>query len=175
MPIHPAFCHPYTFWVLSRMASFKSRKEESRTPEADDNDCHGHGCYRPDCCQGYGHHLSKAVRKNPELLKQTTMIVTDTVVTDPIVVKDTVTISQVDTIEIVKDRFRVKIMRNYDTLIIDGGCDSDTIIRTVTVSVPQLVSGESRLQRVQRYTFWGLISLLLIAIAILVIRKSVKI
>ena len=103
------------------------------------------------------------------------MIVTDTVVTDPIVVKDTVTISQVDTIEIVKDRFRVKIMRNYDTLIIDGGCDSDTIIRTVTVSVPQLVSGESRLQRVQRYTFWGLISLLLIAIAILVIRKSVKI
>ena len=103
------------------------------------------------------------------------MIVTDTVVTDPIVVKDTVTISQVDTIEIVKDRFRVKIMRNYDTLIIDGGCDSDTIIRTVTVSVPQLVSGESRLQRVKRYTFWGLISLLLIAIAILVIRKSVKI
>ena len=120
-------------------------------------------------------HLSKAVKKNPQLLKPTTMIVTDTVVTEPIVVRDTVTTSKVDTIEIVKDRFRVKIMRNYDTLIIDGGCDSDTIIRTVTVSVPQLVSQESGFQRVQRYTFWGLVTLLLIAIAILVVRKSVKI
>lgn len=120
-------------------------------------------------------HLSKAVKKNPQLLKPTTMIVTDTVVTEPIVVRDTVTTSKVDTIEIVKDKFRVKIMRNYDTLIIDGGCDSDTIIRTVTVSVPQLVSQESGFQRVQRYTFWGLVTLLLIAIAILVVRKSVKI
>ena len=120
-------------------------------------------------------HLSKAVKKNPQLLKPTTMIVTDTVVTEPIAVRDTVTISQVDTVEIVKDKFRVKIMRSYDTLIIDGGCDSDTIIRTVTVSVPQLVSQESGFQRVQRYTFWGLVTLLLIAIAILVVRKSVKI
>ena len=80
-------------------------------------------------------HLSKAVCKNPELLKGKTMIVTDTVVTEPIAVRDTVTLSQVDTVEIVKDRFRVKIMRSYDTLIIDGGCDSDTIVRTVRVDV----------------------------------------
>jgi len=81
-------------------------------------------------------HLSKAVYKNPSILKPKTMIVTDTVVTDPIVVRDTVTTSQVDTVEIVKDKFRVKIMRSYDTLIIDGGCDSDTIVRTVRVEVP---------------------------------------
>ena len=120
-------------------------------------------------------HLSKAVNKNPQLLKSMTIAVTDTVVTEPIAVRDTVTISQVDTIEIVKDRFRVKIMRSYDTLIIDGGCDSDTVVRTITVSVPQLVSGESGFQRVQRYTFWGLVSLLLIGIVILVVRKSVSI
>jgi hypothetical protein len=119
-------------------------------------------------------HLSKAVNKNPQLLKSMTIAVTDTVVTEPIAVRDTVTISQVDTIEIVKDRFRVKIMRSYDTLIIDGGCDADTVIRTIRVDVPQLVVGESGLQRVQRYTFWGLLSLLLIAIAILVIRKSIR-
>ena len=81
-------------------------------------------------------HLSKAVYKNPSILKPKTMIVTDTVVTDPIAVRDTVTTSQVDTVEIVKDKFRVKIMRSYDTLIIDGGCDSDTIVRTVRVEVP---------------------------------------
>lgn len=117
-------------------------------------------------------HLSRAVKKNPDLIKPTTMTVTDTVVTEPIVVKDTVTLSQVDTVEIVKDRFRVKIVRSYDTLMIDGGCDADTIIRTVTVSVPQLVAGETRLQRVQRYTFWGLTGLLLVAIAIIIIKRA---
>jgi len=117
-------------------------------------------------------HLSKAVSKNPQLMKSLTMTVTDTVVTEPIAVRDTVTISQVDTVEIVKDRFRVKIMRSYDTLIIDGGCDADTIVRTISVAVPQLVVGETRFQRVQRYTFWGLVLLLLIAIAVAIIRKN---
>ena len=120
-------------------------------------------------------HLTRAIKKNPSILQSRTMTVTDTVVTDPTVVRDTVTISQRDTVEIIKDKFRVKIMRSYDTLIIDGGCDADTIVSTVSVSVPQLVVGESGLKRVQRYTFWGLISLLLISIAILVIRKSLKI
>ena len=124
---------------------------------------------------GANWHLQRAVKLDPSILQQKTITVTDTVVTEPIAVRDTVTISQVDTIEIVKDRFRVKIMRSYDTLIIDGGCDSDTVVRTITVSVPQLVSGESGFQRVQRYTFWGLVSLLLIGIVILVVRKSVSI
>jgi hypothetical protein len=119
-------------------------------------------------------HLSRATKKNPELLKPTTILVTDTIVTDPIVVKDTIVTAQRDTVELIKDRFRVRVIRSFDTLLIDGGCDADTIVRTVTVSVPQLVAGETKLQRVQRFTFWGLVSLLLISIAILVIRKSVK-
>ena len=93
-------------------------------------------------------HLRQATRKNPELLKGQVITVLDTIVTAPIVVRDTITTSKVDTIEIVKDKFRVKIMRNYDTLIIDGGCDADTIVRTVRVDVPQLVVGETKLQRV---------------------------
>ena len=117
-------------------------------------------------------HLSKAVRKNPELLKPKTMIVTDTVVTDPIVVRDTVITSQRDTIELIKDRFRVKVIRSYDTLLIDGGCESDTIVRTVTVAVPQLVAGETRFQRVQRFTFWGLITLLLVSIAVIITKRA---
>jgi outer membrane biogenesis lipoprotein LolB len=119
-------------------------------------------------------HLLKAVEKDPSILKTKTMVVTDTVVTEPIVVKDTVITSQRDTVELIKDRFRVRVIRSFDTLLIDGGCESDTIVRTVTVSVPQLVAGETQLQRIQRFTFWGLVSLLLISIAILVMRKSVK-
>jgi len=117
-------------------------------------------------------HLRKAVRKNPELLKSQTINVTDTIVLPGVALMDTVILKQVDTITLVKDRFRVKLMRSYDTLIIDGGCDSDTIIRTVRVDVPQLVVGESGFQRVQRYTFWGIVTLLLLAIAALIIRKS---
>jgi len=117
-------------------------------------------------------HLRKAVRKNPELLKSQTINVTDTIVLPGVALMDTVILKQVDTITLVKDRFRVKLMRSYDTLIIDGGCDSDTIIRTVRVDVPQLVIGESGFQRIQRYTFWGIVTLLLLAIAALIIRKS---
>lgn len=120
-------------------------------------------------------HLRKAVRKNPELLKSQTINVTDTIVLPGVALMDTVILKQVDTITLVKDRFRVKIMRSYDTLIIDGGCDSDTIVRTVQVVVPQLVRSESRMQKVQRFTFWSFVSLLLVAIAVVIVRRSIKI
>ena len=117
-------------------------------------------------------HLSKAVDKNPELLKGKTMIVTATVVTEPIVVKDTVTISQVDTVEIVKDKFRVKIMRSYDTLIIDGGCDADTIVRTLEVKVPVVEYKERStfFDKIYKSSFY----ILIISIIILVLRDVIR-
>ena len=118
-------------------------------------------------------HLTRAIKKDPTILRERVVTVVDTVVTKPVSVHDTVTLASVDTIEIVKDRFRVKIVRSFDTLMIDGGCDADTIIRTVQVTTKQLIKGETALQRVQRYTFWSLVSLLLIAIAVLIIRRSV--
>ena len=118
-------------------------------------------------------HLSKAVYKNPSILKPKTMIVTDTVVTDPIAVRDTVTISQVDTVEIVKDKFRVKIMRSYDTLIIDGGCDSDTIVRTVRVEVPVVEYKERNgiLDSIYRGSFYVLLFGILVFIVKDLINK----
>ena len=111
-------------------------------------------------------HLSKAIKKDPQLLKPTTMIVTDTVVTEPIAVRDTVTISQVDTVEIVKDKFRVKIMRSYDTLIIDGGCDSDTIVRTIEVPVQTLsyTAHDKWYHKLYKYSFWVLVLFFLFTI-----------
>jgi hypothetical protein len=96
----------------------------------------------------------------------------DTVVTEPIVVRDTTILKQRDTIEIVKDKFRLKIVRSFDTLMIDGGCDADTIYREIKVAVPQVSVGPTKFQRVQSFTFWGLIGLLLIAIAVRIIRRS---
>lgn len=117
-------------------------------------------------------HLRKALRKDPSLLTTKTVTVMDTVVTEPIVVRDTTILKERDTIEIVKDRFRVKIVRSFDTLMIDGGCDADTIYREIKVAVPQVNIRPTKLQRVQSFTFWGLIGLLLIAIAVRIIRRS---
>ena len=87
-------------------------------------------------------HLKKAIKKDPTILVQDTAIVMDTVVIERTAVQDTVTISNTDTVEIVKNNFRVKIMRISDTLIIDGGCDADTIVRTVSVPVEKIVYHE---------------------------------
>ena len=120
-------------------------------------------------------HLRKAVSKNPDLIRGQVITVMDTVVTEPIVVRDTVITSQRDTVELIKDKFRVRVIRSFDTLLIDGGCDADTIVRTINVSVPQLVVGETKLQRVQRFTFWGLVTLLLISIAFIVIKRALPV
>jgi hypothetical protein len=117
-------------------------------------------------------HLSKAVTKDPSILSTKTMTVMDTVVTEPIAVRDTVTISQVDTVEIIKDKFRVKIMRSYDTLIIDGGCDADTIVRTLEVKVPVVEYKERStfFDKIYETSFY----ILIIGITVLTIRSAIR-
>ena len=115
--------------------------------------------------------LTQAIKKDPTLLKTKTITVTDTVVTEPIVVRDTVTMSQVDTVEIVKDKFRVKIMRSYDTLIIDGGCDSDTIVRTVEVPVEQVVYKEEH--KIFRWSFYLWVLVAVVAFVYALLRRGV--
>ena len=84
-------------------------------------------------------HLRKAVQKDPMILKKDTLVVQDTLVVPPVVLKDTVTWRQHDTITITKDRLRVKIVKVNDTLIIDAKCDSDTIVRTIEVPYDKIV------------------------------------
>ena len=60
------------------------------------------------------------------------------------VITDTVTTKQHDTIVIEKDRLRVRIVKRLDTLIIDAKCDSDTIIRTIEVPYEKVVYVEKQ-------------------------------
>jgi len=115
--------------------------------------------------------LKQAIKKDPTLLKTKTITVTDTVVTEPIVVRDTVTMSQVDTVEIVKDKFRVKIVRSYDTLIIDGGCDGDTIVRTVEVPVEQVVYKEEH--KIFRWSFYLWVLVAVVAFVYALLRRGI--
>jgi hypothetical protein len=84
-------------------------------------------------------HLKKAVQKDPMILKRDTLVVTNTVVSPPVAITDTVTLKQHDTITLVKERLRVKIVKVNDTITIDAICDSDTIISIVEVPYEKIV------------------------------------
>lgn len=117
-------------------------------------------------------HLQRAVKKDPTVLDKKIVYVTDTVITKPVIVRDTVTLSEVDTLEIVKEKFRVKIMRSYDTLVIDGGCESDTIVKTIEVPVETLVYVEKDkwYHKLQAVSMW----ILIILIVVLVLRSKIE-
>ena len=84
-------------------------------------------------------HLKTAVRKDPLILEKDTLVVMDTVVSPPVAITDTVIMKQHDTITLVKDKLRVKIVKVNDTITIDAICDSDTIISIVEVPYDKIV------------------------------------
>ena len=103
-------------------------------------------------------HLKKAVQKDPMILQKATLVVQDTLVVPPVVLKDTVTLKQHDTITITKDRLRVKIVKVNDTLIIDAKCDSDTIVRTIEIPYEKIIYVEKenlfdKIQKLALYFF----------------------
>ena len=104
-------------------------------------------------------HLNQAVKKDPTILEKDTLVVTDTVVLPLVAITDTAITKQQDTIVVVKDRLNVKVIRKLDTLIIDGKCDSDTIVRTIEVPYEKViyVEKEKLLHTLQRWTLYALL------------------
>jgi len=105
-------------------------------------------------------HLKKAVQKDPLILVKDTLVVTNTVVSPPVAITDTVTLKQHDTITLVKDRLKVKIVKVNDTITIDAICDSDTIISIVEVPYEKIVY-------VEKETFWDKFKNMILMISIL--------
>jgi hypothetical protein len=105
-------------------------------------------------------HLKKAVHKDPTILEKDTLVVTDTVVSPPVAITDTVIMKQHDTITLVKDRLRVNIVKVNDTITIDAICDSDTIISIVEVPYEKIVY-------VEKATFWDKFKDLILAAGVL--------
>ena len=101
-------------------------------------------------------HLNKAVKKDPTILVKDTLAVQDTVVVPPVVITDTVTTKQHDTIVVEKDRLKVKIVKRQDTLIIEGQCASDTIVRTIEVPYEKViyVKQKTLFERIQTLAFY---------------------
>jgi len=84
-------------------------------------------------------HLKKAVQKDPLILERDTLVVTDTVVTPPVAITDTVTLKQQDTITLIKERLKVQLIKVNDTITINATCESDTIISVIEVPYEKIV------------------------------------
>ncbi len=115
-------------------------------------------------------HLRKAIRKDPSVLSKDTVVVTDTIVTAPVSVRDTITLQQRDTITITKDRLKVNIVRSFDTIMVDAICESDTIVQVIEVPVPSIVMKDSDrwYNKVYKFSFY----LLLLLLSVLFLRKK---
>ena len=89
-------------------------------------------------------HLKKAVQKDPAILEKDTLVVTNTVVSPPVAITDTVTLKQHDTITIVKDRLKVQLIKVNDKITINAECASDTIVTTIEVPYEKIVYVEKQ-------------------------------
>jgi|TARA_R100000482_G_scaffold117015_1_gene60429 hypothetical protein len=118
-------------------------------------------------------HLKKAVQKDPLILEKDTLVVTDTVVTPPVAITDTVTLKQHDTIVIQKDRLKVQLVKVNDTITINAECASDTIVRTIEVPYEKIVYVEQKTlwQKIQSLAFYFALVLLALALVKRLIDK----
>lgn len=72
--------------------------------------------------------IQRILRHHPELLVKDTLIVRDTVIV-PTIKADTSFIlsNSVDTFYLEKERLKIKIIKDHDTLKVEGACIGDTI------------------------------------------------
>lgn len=100
-------------------------------------------------------HLKTAIKKDPLILEKDTVVVVDTLVTAPVTVRDTVRLSNRDTVTITKDKLTVRLVRSFDTIAIEAECASDTIVRTIEVPYEKVVYVQQKTLK-QKLQTWAL-------------------
>ena len=116
-------------------------------------------------------HLKRAIAKDPEIVRDITVRVDTVVITKAVELRDTITIKEVDTIQIVKNGVVVDIRRHFDTIEVDVQCPPDTIRIIQEVEVPQYVP-EKKEKNIGKGALLGFIfALVLVKIVSKVLRK----
>ena len=114
----------------------------------------------------------------PQLLKKDT--INDTIqITIPQVEVDTFFKTQDgDTITLYQDRLRIQYLRQGDTVYLSGECQSDTIYKTISVPVEQIVvRKQSFVEQIQKHgkrLLWFFVILAVIGIVIRIAWKFIK-
>lgn len=84
-------------------------------------------------------HLKRAIKKGISLQKDTISVV-DTVLTKEVYHDTTVVTKPNDTLFFTKDKWHVKIVRINDTLHVQGGCKTDTLIVERKIPIDRIVN-----------------------------------
>lgn len=83
--------------------------------------------------------FTRLIKKHPELIQTDTFIRIDTVkVIVPRIEHDTAFIESLlyDTVRIEKERLKIKVWKQYDTIHVQGECDTLTITEYIETKVP---------------------------------------
>ena len=107
-------------------------------------------------------HLKRAIAKDPTIVRAQPVRFDTIVVTKERKLTDTIVMNDVDTITIERDRVRVRLVRSYDTLMVEGTCLPDTIKIDVIREIPQVL--QPRRWRDQ-FNLWLSVVLLIFSIA----------
>lgn len=115
-------------------------------------------------------HLKRAIAKDPTLAQDTVVRIDTTIITQSVELRDTITIKEVDTIQIVKDGVVVDIQRYYDTLVVDVECPPDTITIYKEKKVQQVVPEKKE----KSYTIGAVIGFFLALILVRIAGQVIK-
>jgi DNA primase catalytic subunit len=113
--------------------------------------------------------LEKVINKFPELLKKdTAVVVYDTIIITESSKLDTVVSLDFDTITLIKDKLRLKLIKTTDTLIIDAECLPDTIRIKEFIKVPfnkvqkvELTTYEKIVNNFKPFFWWFILAIIL--------------
>ena len=116
-------------------------------------------------------HLKRAIAKDPTLVRAQPVRFDTIVVTKERKITDTIVMRDRDTITIENDRVRVRLVRSYDTLMVEGTCLPDTIRIDVIREIPQVVQRRSFFGRgLDRVAAWVSFVALVFTIVFVVFR-----
>ena len=87
---------------------------------------------------GASWHLRRAIAKDPTIVQQRVVKMDTTIITPERIVRDTIVTTAVDTIEMVRDRVRIQLVRQFDTIFVNVECPPDTIRVVQTASVDSI-------------------------------------
>jgi len=118
---------------------------------------------------GANYYLNRAIAKDPTLLQRELVKVDTILITKEKVIRDTIVTSKYDTINIVKDKLRLQIIKRVDTMFIDVVSPQDTIFFTKEIAVDKIV-----IEKKEDYTKFLLAIVLAFVFALLYLRKVMK-
>lgn len=104
--------------------------------------------------------IDRIIKRNPHLIKKDTILIKDTIITEK-VSKDTIFNINFDTINIEKEKLKVKLIRINDTIQLYAECKEDTIFYEKIVEVDKIVHKKNN-----NWLIW----LIILAIALMIIK-----